>query len=450
MGENKKVERTRIGLRDVRGLGPDQTIWDSEVRGFGARRRQGQAVAYFLFYRTTEGRQRWFTIGKHGSPWTPDMARDEARKLLVNVTEGSDPAADKATTRKAATVAELCDQYLAAAESGRLLRRGKAKKPSTLSTDRSRISAHIKPLLGPRKVAAITSQDVDQFLHDVAAGKTAARAKTARPHGVSHVKGGKGTATRTAGLLGAIFTYAVKNNMRKDNPVHGVEKFAAGERTRRLIVDDEQAVNEYAALGTALRNAEAADIWPAAIAAVRFLTLTGWRSGEAIKLRWSAVDLTRRTATLSEATETDTKTRKSIRPLSHAACDVLRGLARSSTGDRNALVFQATRGDGPMTGFRKIWNRIMKLGRLPTDVTPHVLRHSFSSLAGDLGYSELTIAAMVGHKRGTTTSRYVHAADAVLLKATDEVANKTAELMGEKPPGASIIPLRGREASSNG
>jgi integrase len=92
----------------------------------------------------------------------------------------------------------------------------------------------------------------------------------------------------------------------------------------------------------------------------------------------------------------------------------------------------------------------MKLGGLPTDVTPHVLRHSFSSLAGDLGYSELTIAAMVGHKRGTTTSRYVHAADAVLLKATDEVANKTAELMGEKPPGASIIPLRGREASSNG
>jgi site-specific recombinase XerD len=443
MGEIKKIERTRIGLRDVRGLGPDQTIWDSEVRGFGARRRHGQAVAYFLFYRTKEGRQRWFTIGKHGSPWTPDMARDEARKLLVNVTEGSDPAADKATTRKAATVAELCDQYLAAVESGRLLTRGKAKKPSTLITDRSRVFAHIKPLLGSRKVAAVTSLDVDQFMHDVAAGKT-------KPHGGAHVKGGKGTATRTVGLLGAIFTYATKNKMRKDNPVHGVEKFADGERTRRLIVDDEQAVNEYALLGAAFRNAEIADIWPAAIAAARFLTLTGWRSGEAIKLRWNAVDLTRRTATLSEATETDTKTRKSIRPLSHAACDVLRGLARLSTCDRTALVFPGTRGDGPMTGFRRIWDRIAKLGRVPIDITPHVLRHSFASLAGDLGYSELTIAAMVGHKRGTTTSRYVHAADAVLLAAADTIANKTLELMGEKLPGATIVQLRGREASSNG
>jgi integrase len=439
MGENKK-----IGLRDVRGLGPNQTIWDSEVRGFGARRRDGTTVAYFLFYRTTEGRQRWFTIGKHGSPWTPDMARDEALRLRINIKDGADPAADKHADRKAATVAELCDQYVAAIESSRLLTRGKAKKPSTLVTDRSRISAHIKPLLGSRKVAAVTSQDVDQFMHDVAAGKTA------KQHGGAHVRGGKGTATRTVGLLGAIFTYAIKNNMRKDNPVRGVEKFAAGERTRRLIVDDEQAINEYALLGNALAKAEVADIWPAAIAAARFLTLTGWRSGEAIKLRWNAVDLTRRTATLSEATETDTKTRKSIRPLSHAACDVLRGLARSSTGDRTALVFPGTRGDGPMTGFRRIWDRIAKLGRVPIDITPHVLRHSFASLAGDLGYSELTIAAMVGHKRGSTTSRYVHAADAVLLAAADTVANKTLELMGEKPPGATVIPLRGREGSSNG
>src|SRR5216684_3139158 len=172
----------------------------------------------------------------------------------------------------------------------------------------------------------------------------------------------------------------------------------------------------------------------------RFLTVTGWRSGEVLELPWADVDLARRTARLAE-----TKTGASLRPLAHGACDVLRGLPRMS----EALVFPPTRGEGRMTGFRKIWNRIAKLGGLPADVTPHVLRHSFSSLAGDLGYSELTIAAMVGHKRGTTTSRYVHAADAVLLKATDEVANKTAELMGEKPPGASIIPLRGREASSN-
>jgi integrase len=64
-------------------------------------------------------------------------------------------------------------------------------------------------------------------------------------------------------------------------------------------------------------------------------------------------------------------------------------------------------------------------------VTPHTLRHSFASLASDLGYSEPTIAALVGHKGHSITSRYIHAADAVLLAAADAVANKTAELMGE-------------------
>jgi integrase len=77
------------------------------------------------------------------------------------------------------------------------------------------------------------------------------------------------------------------------------------------------------------------------------------------------------------------------------------------------LVFAATRGAGRMSGFPKLWSRIAK-DRLPADVTPRVLRHSFASLAGDLGYSEPTIAALVGHKGHTITSRYVHAADEIV------------------------------------
>jgi hypothetical protein len=85
------------------------------------------------------------------------------------------------------------------------------------------------------------------------------------------VQCGKGTATRTVGLLGAIFAYAVRYRMRPDNPVHGVMRFADGRRGRRL--QDE----EYAALGEALRKADAAGMWPPAVAATRFLALTGWR-----------------------------------------------------------------------------------------------------------------------------------------------------------------------------
>jgi hypothetical protein len=71
-----------IGLNDVRALALGQTIWDAKVKGFGARRQKGPGVTYVLYYRTKEGRQRWYTIGTHGSPWTPDLARKEALRLL--------------------------------------------------------------------------------------------------------------------------------------------------------------------------------------------------------------------------------------------------------------------------------------------------------------------------------------------------------------------------------
>src|SRR5580704_9213983 len=107
------ADRRRIGLREVRALGPGREIWDGAVPGFGARRQVGPGVSYMLMYRTREGRQRRFTIGRHGAPWTPDTAREEAQRLLGEIVRGVDPAAAKREAREAMTVAELCDAYLA-------------------------------------------------------------------------------------------------------------------------------------------------------------------------------------------------------------------------------------------------------------------------------------------------------------------------------------------------
>lgn len=435
------AERKRIGLREVRALGKDDEVWDLAVPGFGARRQRSEAVAYVLLYRTSDGRSRRHTIGRHGAPWTPDTARDEARRLLGDVARGNDPSAGKQAKRSAFTVAELCDLYLEDADAGRLLtRRGGTKKASTIVSDRSRITVHIKPLLGTMKVPAVTRDDVEAFMHQVAEGVTKVRKPTGNKRGLSNVRGGKGASSRTVGLLDALFTYAIRKRMRSDNPVQGVIRFADGRRERRL------SDAEYGALGTGLSAAalprrrltprkigsvEPAGMWPPALAVARFLALTGWRSGEALTLQWGHVDLDRRTARLP-----DTKSGLSVRPLSHAACDVLRAQTRSGAG---MLVFPANRGKGMMSGFPAMFARIIKAGDLPADVTPHVLRHSFASLAGDLGYSETTIAALVGHKGQSITSRYVHAADAVLLTAADAVAARTAELMGLAPPPGKVV-----------
>jgi hypothetical protein len=101
-------QRKRLGLKDVKALKTGQTKWDPSVPAFGIRHRNGTAVTYVLLYRTAEGRRRWYTIGRHGSPWTPDAAREEAKRILGEVVKGGDPAGEKTAKRKAATVAELC------------------------------------------------------------------------------------------------------------------------------------------------------------------------------------------------------------------------------------------------------------------------------------------------------------------------------------------------------
>jgi integrase len=410
-------KRKKITNRDIEALAAGDLIWDSAVPGFGARRQKSEAVSYVLLYRTQEGRQRYYTIGRHGAPWKPDTARNEARRLLGEVVKGVDPSAGKQSKRKAATVGELCDAYLSDAQAGRVLTRQKAtKKPSTLVTDRSRIERHIRPLLGSMKVNAVTRQDIEDFMHAIAQGKTAARIPT-KPRGLANVRGGKGAATRTVGLLGAIFSYAVRQRLRPDNPVNGVTRFADGRRRRRLSPE------EYGRLGLAFHKAGSAGIAKSAIEVARLLVVTGWRSGEALGLRWADIDVPRRTAILS-----DTKSGRSMRPLSDVACAIISGMGRR---DDCELVFPATRGGGPLAGFPKFFARIRKLGAIPRDVTPHTLRHSYASLAGDMGYSESTIAALIGHKGSTVTSRYVHAADAVLVRAADAVANETMSLLSE-------------------
>jgi site-specific recombinase XerD len=68
-----------------------------------------------------------------------------------------------------------------------------------------------------------------------------------------------------------------------------------------------------------------------------------------------------------------------------------------------------------------------KLG-MPDGVTPHTLRHSFASLAGDMGFADSTIAGLLGHSRSSITSCYIHL-DKALIEAADKVAGETMRLM---------------------
>lgn len=409
------------------------TVWCSELKGFGFYVQPSGSKTYFVDYRV-DGQRRRMTIGKHGV-----LTTEQARKLAIETMGGvvlqkADPLLERKTRRASLTVAQLCDQYMQAAGKGLILgrRKSRPKKASTLEIDRGRIERHIKPLLGNKLVIDLTRADITKFVRDVAAGKTARKDRSGKNGARVEVKGGLGTAARTTGFLGGILTYAVDEGIIPSNPVQGVKLPADGVRTRRLLAD------EYRALGKALSGDEAEYDTPQAVTGAWLLALTGCRLGEIEALRWSEVDEDGQCFRLE-----DSKSGPSVRPVGREAFDVLRKAMRVPG---NPYVLPALRKDGHYNGLSGAWARFMKRAGLE-GVTPHTMRHSYASVAGDLGFAESTIAALIGHAGGTVTSRYVHRLDSVLVAS----ANKVAREIYRQMTGASaeIVELAGKMRSTS-
>jgi integrase len=410
---------TKLTKTIVEGAAPQDkafTLWCSDLPGFGVYVLPTGNRSYFVDYRNAKGTRRRLTIGRHGA-LTAETARKLAVKVLGEAVRGEDPAEERLTQRKSITVKELCTRYMSLAEKGLILgKRSRPKKASTLYVDKGRIARHIVPLLGTKRVRDITPADINRFIRDVASGKTAVTEKTLKKRGKSIVEGGKGTATRTAGLLGGILTFAVSEGIIPTNPSIGVKRPADNHRVRRLSPE------EYRQLGKALEAAEAADDAVQGITAIRLLALTGCRSGEILGLKWQEVDKLGNCLRLA-----DSKEGASIRPIGETVFQILDHVDRIKS---NPYVLTSLSGTGPFGGLTGAWQRAMARSKL-VGVTPHTLRHSYASVAGDLGFTEFTIAALLGHSAGSVTSRYVHHLDSVLISAADKVAAAVHKMMSE-------------------
>ncbi len=383
------------------------TLWCSDLPGFGVYILPTGNRTYFVDYRNSAGIRRRLTIGRHGK-LTTEGARKLAIATMGEAVKGEDPAEERVTRRKSLTVRDLCDRYLDAAERGLIMGKGnRPKKSSTLYIDRGRIARHIVPLLGSKLVRDISQSDINRFIRDVASGKTATVEKTGKKRGKAIVEGGKGTAARTAGLLGGILSFAVSEGVIASNPARGVKRPADNHRTRRLSAE------EYHQLGKALADAEEEAETAQGIAGVWLFALTGCRSGEITNLKWTEVDEAGSCLRLK-----DSKEGASVRPVGQRAFDLLATIEKKKGCP---YVLAPVRGADAFGGMPGAWKRIAKRAKFH-GVTPHTLRHSFASVAGDLGFTESTIAAMLGHAAGSVTSRYVHHLDSVLVAAADKVA----------------------------
>lgn len=120
----------------------------------------------------------------------------------------------------------------------------------------------------------------------------------------------------------------------------------------------------------------------------------------------------------------NTKSGAQLRAVGDAAVACLTAQAATSRLD---FVFPADWGDGHFIGLVRVLDRVCARAGL-ADVTPHTLRHTFASIAASLGFSELTIAGLLGHGPRGVTQHYVHL-DTALVIAADQVAAEIARLL---------------------
>src|SRR5437660_1632304 len=363
-----------ITKRTVDSIKPsaiDRFLWDTELGGFGLRITPSGHKSYVVQYRMPglgrRGLARRIVLGEHGV-LTPEEARRLARKELGKVAHGTDPAADRALRRAAASMKELGTGYL---EDVRVRR-----KPRTASEYERMWNKHVLPALGSRPVPEVTTADISRLHRSLA--------KT--PY----------LANRLLAMLGAFFTYASKEGVRPphDNPAHGTEFYPEQSRERFLTPE------EFHRLGEALSRAERHGLPPAperrrepkngetakhrpkaadqpipanpfGVAAIRLLALTGCRENEILSLTWDAVDFERKHLRLA-----DTKTGKSVRPLGESAAAVLETLPRI---EGNPFGLPGSKPGEHLRGIGRLWYAVRHAAKLD-GVRLHDLRHSYASV----------------------------------------------------------------------
>lgn len=403
-----KITKTRVDE-----LAPGQTIWDSEIAGFGIT-ANAHSKSYKLKY-YFQGRQHMLTIGTHGT-LTVDQARKKAIGFKAEINAGVNPAVKKAAVGM--TVKALCDEYME--KHARVM-----KKAGSAAMDLANIRNHIIPLLGSLSVEDVNSTHIEQFKLAVRSGKTAPtdpKAVQKAQRGGSPVTGGEGVANRCLALLSKMFNLAETWGLRekRTNPVTGVTKFK--ERPKERFLNEEELNRLWTYLDQLEADGASGMQFP--VAMIRLLILTGARCGEIQTLKWSMVDLAGRRLNLP-----DSKTGSKVIHLSDRAVNELRRLERVKG---NPYVIVGARDGKPLQNIRKPWSKIRKATGLE-DVRIHDLRHSFASLAAAHGMDLLTIGKLLGHKNATTTHRYAHLTDDFLSKANDAIGDAFGRAFAPKP-----------------
>jgi len=228
-------------------------------------------------------------------------------------------------------------------------------------------------------------------------------------------KGGAGVASRSVATLQSILNHAVRLDIIASNQGAGARKIAGKKKERRL------SVAEIRKLGKAIQYGKQHGEHSTALAIVELMLLTGYRISEVQGLQRDWLH--------SEGGYVhfpDTKTDGQIRAIGPTAIKLVE---RQAVFNSSPYVFPSGITNGHFTAGKACLARLCHFAGIE-GVTPHTLRHTFGSVAGDLGFSELTIRALLGHAARGVTQGYVHIDEALKLAVT-RTSDEISELLNE-------------------
>lgn len=407
----------------------DAVLSDARIPGYQLKATVGgKRVLSLLYWSPVEkGKRRRYTIGEVGQPvrmpngqtvtLTATTGRKLAESIRGQVKAGRDPFLDLKDRAREQESAEVTRRAKAAAE--RPLRdvalafladaEDRQLSEKTRREWKRLLQKHVLPVIGNVAVSKVGKED-------------AMAVKRAMPRG-RHV-----LANRVQQVACSLLNFAEDERGALPNPfavgLRGKHRWYVEAQTREAFTRE-----EIGRLFLALDAEEDVDRG-GAVDAIRFLALTGWRKGEALALRWDAVDFAAGGATL-----TDHKTRRttghSLRALSPDALALLQEIP-----NRGPFVFPSP--DNPTEHrqeVKRVWNRVRKAAGLTKPL--HSLRHAAATIALSEGVPLATVGALLGHRNPATTLRYA--------KTEHEKAREAAAVVGraitKAGAPAGVIPI---------
>lgn len=363
---------------------PFGITWDTELPGFGLRKRKSGSLSWIVKHRP-RGVQRLVTLGRAGAAagaLGAPAARAAARRLLIKAILSDLPTAPE--RKRVPVFGDYAEEFW--------LDYSPHWKPSTRTTSRSRIDQLLVPQFGELPVDMICRTDINRWRDSMAARE--------------------GSFNRAIPIMSVMMQYAEKLGYRGKgtNPCRGVSRFKRDMPERYLTSD------EYRRLGKVLGEFDGDN--PFVVPALLMLIYTGARVSEITTLRWRYVQVPRLALP-------DSKTGPKTVFLNLQAIAVLDALERRAD---DKLVFPSPNRDAPIN-LGQHWVKIRRKAALP-DVRLHDLRHSFASVAIANGIPLSTIGKLLGHALPETTARYAHLADEVISESAERICSKLASSMG--------------------